>query len=83
VNFLLISLVFEAFHVLVQSKGNASFSSGNFQEAIGHFTAAIELDESNHVLYSNRSACQVCLYAREGIVAWYQYLIGQLSMAMV
>lgn len=46
----------------MQAKGNAAFSSGNFEEAIGHFTEAIELDSSNHVLYSNRSACQVSRY---------------------
>ena len=36
--------------------GNASFQSNDFPQAIEHFTNAIALDESNHVLYSNRSA---------------------------
>ncbi len=42
-----------------QAQGNAAFSAGNFQEAIGFFTKAIEKDPNNHVLYSNRSACNV------------------------
>ncbi len=43
----------------MQAKGNAAFSAGNYEEAIQHFTAAIEKDPSNHVLYSNRSASHV------------------------
>eukprot|EP01117_Protostelium_nocturnum_P008231 TRINITY_DN2937_c0_g1_i1.p1 TRINITY_DN2937_c0_g1~~TRINITY_DN2937_c0_g1_i1.p1 ORF type:complete len:557 (-),score=247.91 TRINITY_DN2937_c0_g1_i1:105-1775(-) len=39
-----------------KNKGNAAFSAGQFEEAIKHFSEAIELDPSNHVLYSNRSA---------------------------
>lgn len=31
-------------------------ASGNFEEAIKHYTEAIALDSNNHVLYSNRSA---------------------------
>lgn len=40
----------------LKAKGNASFSSGNFEEAITHFSNAISVDPTNHVLYSNRSA---------------------------
>lgn len=43
----------------MQAKGNAAFSSGNYEEAIKFFSEAIELDPSNHVLYSNRSAAEV------------------------
>ena len=39
-----------------QAKGNAAFSAGNFDEAVGLFTGAIGADPANHVLYSNRSA---------------------------
>uniref|UniRef100_A0A7R9XLY5 STI1 domain-containing protein n=1 Tax=Polyblepharides amylifera TaxID=1486889 RepID=A0A7R9XLY5_9CHLO len=45
----------------LKSKGNAAFSAGRFEEAIEHFSAAIELDASNHVLFSNRSAAQASL----------------------
>ncbi|CUE96193.1 stress-inducible protein STI1, putative [Bodo saltans] len=40
-----------------KSKGNEAFSAKNYPEAIEYFTKAIELDGSNHVLFSNRSAC--------------------------
>jgi stress-induced-phosphoprotein 1 len=42
----------------MQAQGNAAFSNGDYTAAIKHFTAAIELDPSNHVLYSNRSAAE-------------------------
>ncbi|PSS09762.1 Hsp70-Hsp90 organizing protein [Actinidia chinensis var. chinensis] len=45
-----------------KAKGNAAFSSGNFADAIRHFTAAIELAPKNHVLYSNRSAAYASLH---------------------
>ncbi len=46
----------------LKAKGNAAFSAKNFDEAIGHYTQAIEAATDNtadavHVLYSNRSAC--------------------------
>ncbi|GAM27062.1 hypothetical protein SAMD00019534_102370 [Acytostelium subglobosum LB1] len=40
-----------------KNKGNAAFTAKKFEEAVGHFTDAIALDPSNHILYSNRSAC--------------------------
>ncbi|KAK1285839.1 25.3 kDa vesicle transport protein [Acorus calamus] len=45
-----------------KAKGNAAFSSGHFEEAIGHFTDAINLAPTNHVLYSNRSAAYASLH---------------------
>ncbi|XP_057518652.1 hsp70-Hsp90 organizing protein 2-like [Amaranthus tricolor] len=39
-----------------KAKGNAAFSSGNYTDAIKHFSDAISLSPSNHVLFSNRSA---------------------------
>uniref|UniRef100_A0A803L6H7 STI1 domain-containing protein n=1 Tax=Chenopodium quinoa TaxID=63459 RepID=A0A803L6H7_CHEQI len=39
-----------------KAKGNAAFSSGNYADAIKHFSDAISLAPTNHVLYSNRSA---------------------------
>jgi len=36
--------------------GNKALLAKNFSEAIGHYTSAINMDGSNHVYYSNRSA---------------------------
>ncbi|KAJ8555643.1 hypothetical protein K7X08_013139 [Anisodus acutangulus] len=44
-----------------KGKGNAAFAGGNFNEAITHFTEAINLSPTNHVLYSNRSAAYASL----------------------
>ncbi|MCH82495.1 heat shock protein STI-like, partial [Trifolium medium] len=43
------------------TKGNAAFSSGDFATAISHFSEAIDLSPTNHVLYSNRSAAHASL----------------------
>ncbi|KAI3828881.1 hypothetical protein L1987_02992 [Smallanthus sonchifolius] len=44
-----------------KAKGNAAFSGGNYTDAIRHFTDAINLAPTNHVLYSNRSAAYASL----------------------
>ena len=41
----------------LKAKGNAAFSSKNYDEAIDFFTQGIAIDPNNHVLFSNRSAC--------------------------
>jgi len=40
-----------------KAKGNAAFQAKDFEEAIKHFTEAISHDATDHVFYSNRSAC--------------------------
>ncbi|KAE8658494.1 Hsp70-Hsp90 organizing protein 1 [Hibiscus syriacus] len=45
-----------------KAKGNAAFSSGDFNTAVKHFTDAINLSPTNHVLYSNRSAAYASLH---------------------
>ncbi|KAL2348132.1 hypothetical protein Fmac_002132 [Flemingia macrophylla] len=44
-----------------KAKGNAAFSSGDYAAAIRHFSDAIALSPTNHVLYSNRSAAHASL----------------------
>jgi tetratricopeptide (TPR) repeat protein len=39
----------------LKEQGNASVKSGNFAEAVFHYTHAIKLDPKNFSLYSNRS----------------------------
>ncbi|KAI9759881.1 MAG: Hsp90 cochaperone [Chaenotheca gracillima] len=39
----------------LKAEGNAAFSAKDFDLAIEKFSKAIELDPSNHILYSNRS----------------------------
>ncbi|GMI92729.1 Hop3 [Hibiscus trionum] len=45
-----------------EAKGNAAFSSGDFNSFIKHFTEAINLAPTNHVLYLNRSASYASLH---------------------
>lgn len=40
----------------LKAKGNAALQSEKYDEAINYYTEAINLDPSNHILYSNRSA---------------------------
>jgi len=44
-----------------KAKGNVEFQAGNYAEAIKHFTEAISHDPTDHVFFSNRSACYASL----------------------
>ena len=48
-----------------KAEGNTAFAQKNFTEAIEHFTKAIELDPTDPVFYSNRSACHASLASYE------------------
>lgn len=43
----------------LKTLGNEAFKNNDFARAIEHFTEAIGIDGTNHVLYSNRSAARV------------------------
>ncbi|XP_061980438.1 hsp70-Hsp90 organizing protein 3-like [Populus nigra] len=45
-----------------KSRGNAAFSARDYATAVEHFTDAIALSPTNHVLYSNRSAAHASLH---------------------
>jgi hypothetical protein len=45
----------------LQAKGNEAFKAKNYGTAITHYTAAIDHDPTNHLLYSNRAAAYQCL----------------------
>lgn len=47
--------------VELKNKGNEEFSAGRYIDAINYFSKAIELDNKNHVLFSNRSGCYAAL----------------------
>lgn len=52
-----IIFIFRKFQInLLKDKGNAALTAGKNDEAIEAYSQAIELDGSNYVLYSNRSA---------------------------
>lgn len=45
-----------------KNKGNAEFSKKNYSEAIKCYTKAIELDNKNPALFTNRSAAYAGLH---------------------
>jgi len=51
-----------------KNQGNKAYSAANYNEAIKLYTKAIELDTTNHVFYSNRSA------AYAGVPNWSKAL---------
>merc|ERR1711957_1029857 len=53
----------------LKNEGNALFTSGNTLAALEKFSDAIELDEKNHVLFSNRSGANLKLLRTRDAVA--------------
>jgi len=49
----------------MKREGNEAFKAKKYEEAIVKYTAAIELDPTNHILHSNRAMCQGALEAWE------------------
>jgi len=49
----------EAASNLKKNAGNRAFTQGKFEQAIQHYTEAIQLLPDSHVLYSNRSAAYI------------------------
>ncbi|KDR75064.1 hypothetical protein GALMADRAFT_140614 [Galerina marginata CBS 339.88] len=46
---------------VLKQQGNSLFANGNFKAALEKYTRAIVLDDSNAILWSNRSACHLSL----------------------
>jgi tetratricopeptide (TPR) repeat protein len=46
---------------VLKAKGNQAFGCENFAKAIDYYTQAIQINESNHLLYANRAACYLSL----------------------
>ena len=45
----------------LKAQGNAAFKEGRYDQAVGYFTSAIDLDGTNAVLFSNRSGAHASL----------------------
>ena len=59
--------------------GNAAFKEARFQQAVEHFTAAVALDRTSHLLFSNRSGAlaavgryQEALEERLSVLNWIE-----------
>jgi stress-induced-phosphoprotein 1 len=50
----------------LKAEGNKAFAAKDFEKAISLFTQAIDLDPTNHVLYSNRSGSYASLKDYDG-----------------
>ncbi|KAI5780102.1 hypothetical protein EDC01DRAFT_633564 [Geopyxis carbonaria] len=50
----------------LKAEGNAAFAAKDFDKAISLFTQAIDVDPTNHVLYSNRSGCYASIKDFDG-----------------
>lgn len=53
----------------IKAVGDASLSSGDFSDAVSHYTAAIDLDPNNHALFSKRSSAHTSLQNYDAAVS--------------
>lgn len=51
----------------LKTQGNAAFERGDWALALTHYSEAIAIDGSNHVLYSNRAAALIEIGTRESL----------------
>ena len=54
----------------IKDLGNKAFQNGKFEEALGHYTEAIEMtsENPNHIYFANRAGCKIELKDFQGCI---------------